>query len=65
MYLLATSNGIIQFLLTVLIIVIAIWVLKLLADWLGVPQPIKTILYLIAFVVAVVILLDKFTNFSL
>lgn len=55
----AFSGGIIGFLVTCLILAIVIYVVKLILDMIGLPQPVKTIVYLILGLIALFYLLSK------
>ena len=55
-----TGGGLVSFLITILIIFVIIYIVKLLIDYLGLPDPIKKIAFIIIAVIALIYLLRAF-----
>jgi len=53
-------GGLVSLLVAILIIVVIVYAVRILVDYLGVPQPIRALLYLIIAVVVIVWLLNRF-----
>ena len=62
---LLVAFSLVSFLVACLVIAVVVYVLKLLVDFFGVPQPIKTIILLIVALVAILYLVNRFLGVSL
>lgn len=60
-----SGGGLVAFLVTLLIIAIVIYALKLLLDYVPIPQPIKLFMWLIIAVIIIIYLLQRFAGISL
>ena len=60
-----TGGGLVSFLVAIVIIAIVIYAVKVLLDWLTLPQPIKTLIWLVVAVVVILWLLNKFGGVSI
>jgi len=59
-----SGGGLVQFLIALVIIAIVIYGVKILLDWISIPQPIKTLVWLVIAVCVILFLLNKFAGVS-
>jgi len=64
MFLLTALSPIISFCIAALIVCVVVYVLKLVTDYLGVPAPMRNIIFIIITLLALLYLANRFLGFS-